>query len=241
MGVNKAVKNLMTFINPSKEFGKDYESLVKIQIDNANLLGWKSEDVMLVTNFPYEYGGIKAIEVPDSCYFAHRKRGSKLTTICYMFDNGLIADECWFHDFDAHQLQPFAEGEPDLEGKDAGFTTYGLGDYLVYWNSGSFFFKPATRDIFNWMKHVMYRYNCNDEQALNILTRRNENNINSRYKMLNCTYNLCRLRNTVDTYNIAVKPIRVLHFHPKMQKVYNECKPLMSKELLEIFEKHGYK
>ena len=231
----------MTFINPSKEFGKAYEDLVEIQIDNCLLLGWEIKDIVLVTNFPYEYRGVKSLEVPDSCFCDHRRRASKLTTIYYMFENGLIENDVyWFHDFDAYQLQKFVKDEPFLGDKVAGFTNYGVADHLVYWNSGSFFFKPESEDIFKRMKRVVYRYRCNDEQALNILAGRNEADINSKYKMLNCTYNLCRLRDTVNTYNEADKPIRVLHFHPRMQKVYDECKPLMSKELIEIFRKHGY-
>jgi hypothetical protein len=223
------VKNLMIHVSPKRPD----EGLLKAQIDNAFLMGWK--DVMLVTNFPYKYKGIKSVVVPDSCWYKRRPRGTKLTTICYLFDQKMIDDEMWYHDLDAFQLTPL---EPDLGEKDAGFTTYNSDPYLTNWNSGSFFFKPSAKDLFGWIKDMMFERNCHDEQALCILARNNYNNINSRYKMLNCTYNLCRVRNTPDMYEQADKPIRVLHFDPRVK--YDNLKHMMPFGLLVILGRWGY-
>lgn len=232
------MKNLLVFVNPLKRFAN--EDLARIQIDNSLRLGWEKEDIVIATNFEYEYRGIKSLVVPDSCFCEHRRRASKLTTICYLFDEGLIKDDCWFHDFDAYQLRPFGEGEPNLDGKEAGFVFLENSDYPNFWNSGSFFFKPDFRDIFQEMKRVSYKYECHDEQALIILVERNANNVNDRYKKLNCTYNLCRLRSTKDTYDLADKPVRILHFDVREKKIYEEVKPLIPGELVGIFSNYGY-
>lgn len=196
----------MVFVNPRKKFTGDYETLVKLQIDNS-LLFWEKEDIILATNFEYEYNGIKSTLVSDDCYYGARPRGTKLMVICELLDRGLIKDTCWFHDLDAYQLEPL---EIDLEDKDAGFV-FSPGTYQWAWNSGSFFFKPSFKDVFKDMKRVCFRYRCHDEQALATLLERNGDNVGNRYKRLNSTYNLCRLRGTTDTYDTADKPIKILH------------------------------
>ena len=201
------------------------EGLVKSQIDNSFNMGL--EDIVLVTSVPYEYRGIKSLVVPESCCYVRRPRATKLTTICYMFDQGMIDGEYWYHDLDAFQLQLL---EPFY--KDIGFVSYNSDPYITSWNSGSFFFRPQAKDVFNWIKDMMYKTHGHDEEALCILTRRNEHNINKRYDMLNCTYNYCRVRNTPDLYDLADKPIRVLHFNPRVN--YDSFKHLIPFQLLAI-------
>lgn len=224
----------MTYINPIKTFTEDYARLVKVQIDNS-LRTWKKEDIVLVTNFPYSYGGVNAIVVPDNLFCSHRMRASKINAICHMMNNHMIDDACWFHDFDAYQINKFSE---DILGdKDAAFTDYGFNET---WNTGSFFFTPRAGDIFELVRTTMNAYRINEEQALHRLTSQNTNNINKRYARLNSTYNLGQKRFGTLVYEKADKPIRVLHFHPKMADVYERVKPFIPPHLLEIFKKHGY-
>ena len=49
------MKQLLIYIGPTDKFDDEHEVLTKIQIDNSLDLGWKKEDILLVTNFPYEY------------------------------------------------------------------------------------------------------------------------------------------------------------------------------------------
>jgi len=208
------MKNLMTHTNPSREFG-EYKRLIEAQIDNSLHMGWDKKDIIIATNFPYEYAGIKSVVVPDSCFFERRPKASKLLVIDYMFDHEMIDDKCWFHDLDAFQLQPFAEGEPDLEGKDMGFATYNSDTYLTRWNAGSFFFEPSAKDMIKWIVRAMHKWDCAEEVAVCRLTANNTHNINDRYKMLNCTYNLCKKTHPtkvpIDMYDLADKPIKVIH------------------------------
>jgi hypothetical protein len=198
------MKNLMVFINPEKKFIEDFETLAKLQIDNS-LNFWEKEDIIFATNFDWEYQGVKATVVDDDCFCAHRPRATKLMVICYILDKGMISDTCWFHDLDAYQLEPF---DDPLGDKDAGFV-FSPGDYQWAWNSGSFFFKPKFKDVFDKMKKICYSIRSQDEQALSMLLEKGV--ADGRYKRLNSTYNLCRLRDTADTYDLADKPIKVLH------------------------------
>ena len=56
------MKNLLIYITPNG-FDTESEKLAKLQIDNSLELGWKKEDMLFVTSFPYEYRGIKSIVV----------------------------------------------------------------------------------------------------------------------------------------------------------------------------------
>lgn len=232
-----SMKNLLTYVHPSKEFTKNYVDLVKVQIDNSLRMGWNVKDIILATNFPYSYRGVNAIVVPDDLFCAHRKRASKINVICHLIEDGTIDDVCWFHDFDAYQVAPFPSVEKILEGKDAGFTDYGT---VEMWNTGSFFFQPKALDMFKLIREMMYARRVNEEVALDVLTRNNVQNINSRYKKLNITYNLGRMRQVDETYAKADKPIRVFHFLPSMRELYEGVKPLLPPELVEILTKHGY-
>lgn len=225
------MKNLMTYLHPSKGFTEDYSQLVKVQIDNS-LRRWKPRDIILATNFPYEYRGVEAIVLPDSLYCEHRKRASKINAVIYLIENRLINGLTWFHDFDAFQLEDLPEDV--LGDKEVGFTNYG---FNKNWNTGSFFFTPKAIDIFVLIKEEMDRKRINEEQALGRLTRASKI---KDYALLNNTYNLGQKWSSEDSLEIAEKPIKVLHFHPKQTEVYERVKPMISKELMEIFKKHGY-
>ena len=192
----------MLFVHPSKKFYGDFETLAKLQIDNS-LNFWEKEDIIFASNFDWEYNGIKTTHVSDDCYYTPRPRGTKLMVICELIDS--LKDTCWFHDLDAYQLEPF---DDPLEDKEAGFV-FSPGTYPWAWNSGSYFFKPSFGDAFREMKRICYAYRCHDEQALTTMLARG--GAKDRYLRLNSTYNLCRLRDTVDTYDLADKPIKVLH------------------------------
>lgn len=231
------MKNLLTYLNPTKVFTTNYVDLVKVQIDNSIRMGWDPADILLVTNFPYSYCGIDAIVVPDDLFCNHRKRATKINAICYLINNGIINEPCWFHDFDAYQVQPFPPIEEILEEYDAAFTDYGTNEM---WNTGSFFFTPKAIDIFEMIRETMYKKRVNEEIALKFLTNHNIKNINERYKKLNITYNLGRMRDVEQTYAKADKPIMVFHFLPSMLELFEGVKPLLPQELIDIMAKHGY-
>lgn len=245
------MQNLMIYINPAKKFDSEKADLVKVQIENSLALGWPKKDIMLVTNFDYEYEGVKALKIPDSLFCEIHDKASKINAIFYLLENNLIQNGVlyWFHDFDAFQTAKITEKELGLDTADIGLCDYG---WKPFWNTGSIFFKVGAYKIFEWTLNELYGYKLkNEEVALTRLTDRNYKNMNQRIKRMNVTYDfpacLSGMIRMVANYKIADKPIRVMHFHPFYRGVnYLEknCidnplgKPLIPKKLQKIFKKH---
>ena len=241
------MKNLLVYIRFDHDFNGDCKLSSKIQVDNSLDLGWKKEDIVVVTNFPWKYNGVKAIVVGDEHWYAQRPRSIKTAIIPFLIDQGIVEKGkiYWNHDFDAYQLNPFNESELGLSNFDAGLTDYG---WKERWCMGSYFFKNTAKDIFDQIKPIIYQ-NIEDETAMVQLTTENES-INKRCKRLNVTYNF-GMRNVESNFKIVKKPIRALHFHPYdrgpqpldvfMYGKNGLNKPLMNKRLIKIFKTHGIK
>lgn len=239
------MKNLLIYINPRKAFDNETSTLVKIQIDNS-LFFWKPEDILLVTNFPYQYRSVKAMVVNDNLFCPIHDKASKINTIIHLIENG-YNEYTWMHDFDAFQLHPISLKID----KDVGFTDYG---WSRKWNTGSIFFKPSSLDIFKWLRDGVYKNKTDEERALVILTDSNFNNINSRCQRLNITYNF-GMRKIDYNFQIAEKPLKVVHFHPNYKDrripasnldcfMYGKNplnQPLITDRLIQTFQHYGIK
>lgn len=210
------MKNLLVYISSVKAFNKECDVLSKIQVDNSLELGWKKEDILFVTNFPWEYNGVKAIVVGDENYCAPRPRSIKTAIIPSLIDEGIMenGEIYWNHDFDAYQLSPIEESELGLENFDAGLTDYG---WKERWCMGSFFVKTTSKDIFILAKDLIYK-DIEDETAMGEVTLNPA--INKRCKRLNITYNF-GMRYVESNFERANKPLKVAHFHPRYPVVYN--------------------
>ena len=247
------MKNLLIYINPDG-FDKENEKLTKLQIDNSLELGWQVDDILLVTNFFYEYNGVKA-HVIDSYYgyCPFIKTASKVITLEYLLDVNFIGPGIyWCHDLDAFQLEPITEMELGLDGFDLGLCDYGRKEN---WQMGSFFFKQAAMDIFKEnVSRIKPGINkagkvIQDENIMLDMTRENFKGINSRIKRMNITYDF-GMRRVKLCYNKAIKPLKVLHFHPNSKLLNtlaiamygkNEInKPLMNERLINLFKKYAY-
>jgi len=255
--LTRPMKNLLVYINPHKHFdadGKRYRhnsTLVKIQIDNSLDLGWKKEDILLITNFPFSYNGVKATVLEGDLYCPFRPLSTKTLTVSYLLEKGMVekGHVYWVHDFDAYQVHPFRESELSLDNAHVGFTDYG---WSPKWCMGSYFFNSEAKDLFGWIKETIYTHEAEDERALSSLTKNNTNNINDSIKKLNITYNF-GMRNIGGNYEIADKPLKVLHFHPyykdnRLPDTTLNCfmygknelnMPLMSERLIKIFNDNG--
>lgn len=222
----------MIYINPRKNFDEEGEIAVKIQIDNSLDLGWKKEDILLVTNFFYEYRGIKAFIISDANYCSFVPTASKINAILDLFKQDLIKKGViyWFHDLDAYQLSDISEAELDFDTEDLLLPDWGR---LPKWSTGSFFFKAGSEDIFTWVKETMDKYQIDEEGAFCVLTGLGymvnypqsrwiqgytikefpkASNIHQRIKKANITYNFHSF-NVRSNYKAALKPLRVAHFH----------------------------
>src|SRR5436190_1339321 len=110
------MKNLMLFIHPNGDFLEEQKTSIKIQIDNSLRLGWKVNDIILATNFPYEYNGVKSLLVKSNNYSPFSATVSIINVIVELFDRKLIkkGELYWYHDTDAYQLYKITERELNL-------------------------------------------------------------------------------------------------------------------------------
>lgn len=229
------MKNLLIYINPSKQFSEEHDTLTRIQIDNCLELSWQSKDIILVTNFPYEYKGIKSIIVDDYEVF-DQNRSTKIPAINQLFREGKIEKNqiYWFHDHDAFQLVPF---EVSLK-KDAAFTTHGA--YSPVWNAGSFFFTQNAKDIFEDIWKYMNERGTNEQNALTFMWQNNISGINDRYELMNPGYNL-GIYKINENLLLADNQPKVAHFHPHKKRHMDLYKGILPEGLVKIFREHNLK
>lgn len=252
------MKNLITYISPHKDFDEESKVLIKVQIDNSLDLGWKKEDILLFTNFPYEYNGIASVVVGDDGYCSYCPISTKTTAIVKLFENGLIekGQLYWSHDPDAYQLEIIHESDisSDMGSADMALCDYGR---RPKWNGGSIFFRDSARDIYEKTKELMDAYKTLgrhlvfDEVSLYTLTNSDEE-IRKRIKKLNITYNFQSF-NIRSCIKMVEKPIKVTHFHPLREQKQLSIKkplewfmgmnkintPLITERLINIFKYHG--
>jgi len=234
MKFSDKMKNLLIYVNPSKCFGDEEAIAVRIHIDNSLDLGWKREDIMLVTNFDYEYNGVKSLVVGDDNYCSFHPPASKINVIIDLFEKGLIkkGESYWYHGFAEYQLHNIIPAELELNKADMFLPDFGR---LPRWSSGSIFFNERAVDIFSWIKDIVYKYKTEEEAALGILTGQDSRididgdeavwakgytlldkpeikNINERIRRANITYNF-HSGNIRSNYPVALKPIRVARLH----------------------------
>lgn len=228
------MKNLLIYINPKdKKYLKEHEDLIQIQIDNSLALGWAKKDIVHVTNFPYEYKGIKTLIVQDYTVF-DADRSTKIPAINELFERHLIKDDTyWFHDHDAFQLEPF---NFNLE-KDAGFTDHGA--FSKTWNAGSFFFKKTASDIFRDIWHYMNLHGTNEQNALTFLWEKNIHEINNRYEKIPMDYNIGIYKISENLKSAGVKKPKVAHFHPHKKHHFDLYRGYLPDHLLNLFQKYG--
>jgi hypothetical protein len=244
----------MIFINPNGRFadtpGRPYtEEMVKIQIENSLDLGWDTKDIVFVTNFPYEYGGVKTQVVPDDLFCAVEGKAygkaSKINVILYLMKIRQLRDNemWWFHDLDAFQCEAITEGGLGMYRLPLGLTDYG---WFSQVNTGSVFFTKDAERIFGWVRNVVYKQGIGEEPALEYLTDKNYQYINLYFKRLNITYNFpaCEtgIRHLDEVLAKTQLPIKVLHTHPFYHGVnwvkVNREKGLMPDRLYKFFERH---
>lgn len=250
------MKNLLVYTGPNKRFSEEDTTLAKIQIDNSLDLGWRRKDILVVTDFPYEYNGVTSFVIPDGLYYDFDRNANKLPVVLHLINHGLMASAelYWCHDFDAYELNKINEPELELENFDLGLVHY---FYKPEWQFGSFFFRSSAKDIFELLDNTIHarpHLSRNNEKTLTKLINRGTIDP-KRFKKLNVTYSIMK-RCLETVYYEATKPVKVLHFRPSDPKdermtdtalnmfMYgkNQLKiPLMTERLIKIFRHHGIK
>lgn len=238
------MKNLLVYISPTHSFDKEREILARVQIDNSLSLGWKPKDILLVTNYHYEYNGVKSVMVGDSNWYEGRPRSIKTTIIPHLIDLEILEPDTvyWNHDFDAYQMNHIYESDLGMDKTDIALTDYGWRDR---WCLGSFFFRTTARDVFETAKEIIYK-NIEDESAFMEMCK--DPVIRNQCSRLNITYNF-GMRHVEENYERAIKPIKVVHFHPwyplvKTLDIFMYGKsglghPIIDDRLKGILNQHG--
>lgn len=249
------MKNILIYTGPNKKFSDEDLILAKIQIDNSLDLGWKREDILLFTDFPFEYNGVKAVVLPDGLYYDFDLKANKVPVIGYLLNQEVIDPEelVWCHDFDAYENFRINESELGLTNFDLGLTHY---TYKPEWQGASFFFKESAKDILELLDKTTrsrpYSSRNNEKTLTHLIS--NHAIDEKRYKRLDVTYNIMKKYLNI-IYPQASKPLKVLHFRPSDKDpslpettlnifMYgkNGLKiPLMSDRLIRIFHQHGIK
>lgn len=238
------MKNLIVFITPRKKFFGEYGKLVQVWIDNSLDLGWKTVDLLLVTNFRFKYNGVKAWQAPDSEFCPPRPRSIKTSILPFLIDADFIkeGDLVWNHDLDAFQVNPFdLQMAPEI---DLGLTDYG---WKPRWCMGSYFFRSTARDIFGAVTPVIFQ-DVEDETVMLGIEAQNEFNFKDRHVRLNVTYNF-GMRNVEDNWLRTEHPVKVAHFHPlhKQDRTWDVFvlgkngmgQPIVNARLIQVFKYHG--
>lgn len=241
------MKQLLIYTGPNKKFTQEDFLLAKIQIDNYLDLNQTKDELLLVTDFPFEYNGIKTFVIPDHLYYDFDVNANKILVVNYLLKNNMLEKNqiYWCHDFDAFENFKITEEELKLQDVDLGLTHY---TYKEEWQCGSFFFKSNSQNIFELIDKTTREkphLSRNNEKTLTKLIK--ENKIDpKRYKRLNVTYNIMK-KYLGTIYPLADKPLKILHFRPSdaldvFMHGDNSLKMvLMSDRLIKIFNKHGYK
>ena len=170
------VANLQT---KSKYGLERFDIELKAQIENSLQVGWKSEDIILATNFDYEFMGVKSIKLPQLDQNKFCLTGSKMFAIATLLKE--TTETIWAHDLDCWQNAPFE----CPEFKDVGICTYSTSKL----NGGSIFWKPSALDIAETiLKHIIKHKAKREEPTLNKFLKNKK--FKERVTILNNTFNV---------------------------------------------------
>lgn len=199
--------------NSNRYKKENIEILLKAQIENSLELGWNKEDIIILSNFDFQFMGVQSINISEhmnnSCL-----TGSKMFGLRWFFNNNKIEDIIWVHDLDAWQNAKFDDYFFDLKGnrmkdiKDVACATYSNWKY----NGGSLFWRHRGQDIVEAITQKIVENDENKEEpTLNKIFKSNE--YKERISILNYTYNV-GCSGFIPRFDRSIKPIKVCHFHP---------------------------
>lgn len=209
----------------------DVITLLKAQIDNSLEFGWKIEDIIIGTNFEFEYKGIKTHLLSDICSF--NIFNNKWYGMLELVNKGILTDEFWFHDTDNWQIHKFEF--PSFNGEIAACTYIGTPE----WNTGSVFVKNTAKSILEYIVNSMKMNPLDyfgDENWIAFLRRNSE--ISQYLDVINTEY-CVGYTFLEERLNSSNKPVKVIAFKPysKSQDAF-ENKKLIHNNLINILKKH---
>ena len=179
-----------------------FNTMLQAQIHNMLDLGWDRKNIILLSNFNFEFMGIKATKIKfnEFCF-----SGSKMWATKWLFDNDKVDDVIWSLDTDCWQNCWF--DCPEFKG-DVGASCYSNPKF----NGGSIFWKPTAKDIVDEVIKQLTKTQAQKEEPLLNITFKSEK-YSDRVTPLNSTYNV-GCSGFFERFNRSIKPIHVCHFHP---------------------------
>lgn len=208
----------------------------RAQIDNSIKLGWEKEDIILGTNFEFEYNGVKSHMLTEICDW------SGFNNFWFgaleLVKKGIIADKFWLHDHDSWQIAPMEF--PNFNGVIAGVEYVGTRE----WNCGSIYFNENSLDILEYIVNTLTlnkQADVSSDEIIIAFLRQNSPlkdqmiSINSRWNV-GLTHAELRLLN-------AIKPVIVLSFKPDQKNIFETLEKknlysLLDKDFLHILNNH---
>tara|TARA_Y100001938_G_scaffold141966_1_gene212516 strand:+ start:3552 stop:4298 length:747 start_codon:yes stop_codon:yes gene_type:complete len=215
----------------------------KAQIDNSLDRGWKKDDIIIGTNFDFEYRGIKNKLLTDVC--KENPFCNKFYGMLELMKNDILDDDFWFHDQDAWQLHDDLNF-PEFDGEIGGCTYI----FTPEWNTCSLFIKKSAINILEYIVEFMkmnlsYLEKVQSDENIIATLRHNRTEISDYLSTINTQYNVGRTK-MEHRYKVADKPVFVGGFVPSIPdsvQVFNgednEMKVnLIDKKLDRVFRKH---
>jgi hypothetical protein len=203
------MKNIIIYnkVDTNKFGGKKSDDVINLyleaQIDNSIFYGWNINDIIIGTNFDFEYKGIKNIKLTNICKFSGYN--NKWYGLRELYSNH-INEDCWIHDYDNWQISDIKDF-PNFDGKVGGCTYV----YNNEWNTASMFIKKDSLNILDYVyefleqnKHIPFD---SDENAISYI--RNVDEVKSYFSDLNQKFNV-GMTQLDRRYHIAEKPVCVL-------------------------------
>ena len=144
------MKNVLIYniIDSNKRYPNDILfNTLKAQIDNSLRFNWDPKDIILGTNFDFEYKGVKNIKLNNVC--TYNPFVNKWYGMLELMETGALKDNFWFHDQDNWQVGEFIF--PQFNGEIGGCTYVGTPE----WNTASMFIKSGAIDILRYIKEFM--------------------------------------------------------------------------------------
>ena len=207
--------------------------MLKMQIDNSLYYGWAPADIIIGSNFDFEYKSIKNYTLTDICTF--NIFNNKWYGMLELMRNGVLDCDFWFHDQDNWQINNISF--PEFNGE------IGAASYIrtPEWNTSAMYIKKSAMAILEYivqsmkMNQIVYQ---SDEDWIAFLRK------NSEIKDYLCTLNTQYCVGYTyldDRINAANGPIKSLGFVPgtASHKAFLE-RNLIPGQLEKIFNSENY-
>lgn len=196
-----------------------FKILLSAQIENSLDLNWKKEDLIILSNFNFEYMGVKTTRIPLNNFCL---TGSKMFGIKWFFENNDTDEIVWSRDCDTWQNVEFSEkdlkyGENHFSGKNPNiidFNKYDVGASYYSrekFNGGSLFWKLSALDIINRIVDEITKSKENKEEPT---INRMFKSVEYKDRVANLSYSLnLGCSGFCPRYERAEKPIKICHMN----------------------------